>query len=177
MNIKTNNYPHLPPITGNNKERVFTKHWANLPLHINPNEMAILSFLAYQAKADNTFKYSVELLQRYVKAVRYANDEYNPSGKKRLRMPNGLATTPGFIKLFMDLMIDHGWLLSTTVKNVYMINPMLTYVPYYVGKEQYKEMCLLYKARPADVVEYFKGIVNGKVNSKKGKNAHIFWQG
>lgn len=176
MNIKNTKYPILPEITRNNKYRVFTKHWANLPLHMDKNEMAILSFLTYQAKADNTFKYSIELIHKYAKAIKYANEEYNPAYKNRIRMPNGLATTPMFIKYFIEELINKGWLLWAGKNNVYMINPMLTYVQFYVNNEQYKEMCIIYQSRPADVVEYFMGIVNPKIKSKKEKNNHVYWE-
>jgi len=172
MKAKTLKYPSLPYVTGNNKDRVFTKHWANLPLHLNRNEMALLSFITFQAKADNTFRYSVKLIKKYIAAVKYANEEYNPEERK-IRMPNELTVNSNYVKFFFESAVENGWILNTNVKGEYMVNPMLTYVGKYVTQEQYQLLCLNYKVRPADVVEGFKGIVNPKIKQKK--NSHIYW--
>jgi len=107
MKAKTLKYPSLPYVTGNNKDRVFTKHWANLPLHLNRNEMALLSFVTFQAKADNTFKYSMKLIKKYTMAVRYANEEYNVV--RRSRMPNELTITPTHVKVFIPNLFRAIW--------------------------------------------------------------------
>ena len=174
MKVKTTKYPKLPQITGNNKERVFTKHWSNLPLHLNRNEMALLSFITYQAKADNSFKYSGLLLKKYTLAVKYANQEYNSADMgKKMRLPNNLSVSAAFIRFWFERLVENGWILG--VEGDYVVNPILTYVPAYVNKEQYREMCLVYAKRPADVVGMIKGIVEPKIKSKKSKSQHVYW--
>lgn len=170
MNIKTKSFPYLPAISGNNKERVFTKHWANLPLHLNRNEMALLSFITFTSRADNTFKYSLVLFKKYIKAVGYANEEYSKSNRKRL--PNDLTVTPMHVKFWFERLVENGWIIGMGKKD-YMINPMLTYVPMYVSKGHYQEACLIYKSRPADVVGYLIGIVRPKIIAKKSN--HAYW--
>ena len=136
--------------------------------------MALLSFLTFQAKADNTFRYSLMLFAKYKKAIEYANEEYGE--RKKMRMINDLTTTAGYIKFWFDRLVEKGWIIGMGGKN-YMVNPMLTYVEKYMNVGEYREMAIMYKKHPADVAEYFKERVEAKVKSKKklSKNVHLYW--
>jgi len=173
MNPKTNNYPKLPIITGNNRERVFTKHWSNLPLHLNRNEMALLSFITHQARADNGFRYSGLLIKKYILAVKYANQEYNGGKEGKSRLPNDLSVTVSVVKGWFESLVEGGWIISHDKKWEFVINPMLTYVPSYVGKGEYGELSEIYQEQPRDVAEKLKSIVKPKLAQKKSN--HLYW--
>lgn len=174
MNPKTNKYPRLPILTGNNKERVFTKHWSNLPLHLNRNEMALLSFITHQARADNGFRYSGMLIKKYILAVKYANQEYNEGKEGKSRLPNDLSVTVSVVKFWFESLVEGGWIMSGDEKWEFVINPMLTFVPNYVGKGEYGELCEMYQTHPRDVGAKLKAIVKPKIEQKKDKL--LYWR-
>lgn len=126
-----------PALSPGSSSRIFTKHYTNLVLCLEENELALFSFLIYQAETDNTIKYSTKLLLQYSKAVDLIGEKY----KAKILKISVPYTRPVFKRL-----IEQGLLLPTGNAKVYMVNPNFSYVEYAVMIKFYNSWTQLYRA-------------------------------
>lgn len=133
------NLPYFPILEAHKSNRVITKHFTNLPLYLNPNNFALLTWLIYQSKADNSVKYSTKLLQKYSSAVMEANKEYCKNKSVLL-----LTSLPS-ARLTFQTLIQKGYLLPSHLKGYFVINPLLSYREEYIKPSEYRELCKDYQ--------------------------------
>jgi len=129
--------PYFPELTGGKTTRVVTKHFTNCAMYLPSSEFALLSWLIYQSKSDNTIVYSTRLLISFKETVLAANVVYNPSIK--------LSGNVKSIREDFKHLIENGYLLPNYDKKVFTINPMLSYHPEYLSAANYKSICAEYK--------------------------------
>ena len=151
------NFPTLP--TGKHR-RVMTKHFTNLALWLNPYEVAMINWLCYQAKADNTLKVSPHLLEQFSMSVHYCEGYYGNESNKPIIISRCRRT--------IVQLINKGILMLSGRRSVLMINPMLTYVTDVISVKGYNEFQVMYQKASADeVVKYFSNLVKRFLESKK----------
>lgn len=159
---KVKNIPNFPILLPGKHRRCLTKHYTNLPLWLNTNEYSLLSFLVYQCSADNCFKHSTELLNRYAAAVELCNKEY--SGRP-------IITNTYHLRRCLLALIEQGLILNTSRNNYFMISPMLTYEVDVVNKKQYQLVMEEYqKTSPDNIItftDYYSKLVSQFLESKK----------
>lgn len=141
--IQTISLPYFPELSSGKSNRVITKHFTNAAMYLSQNEFAMLSWLVYQSKADNTIVYSTQLLARYSAAIKAAEEMYKES--------QGLAIGIKAIRGFFRQLVQKGYLLSNYNKKVFTINPMLSYRVDYVKSADYKEICTDYDLLYCDI--------------------------
>ena len=112
--------PNLPMLKANKMNRVVTKHFCNLVLYMEKNELALLTWLIYQTDIKNIFEYNSSLLRRYRQSIINANEEY---GTK-----SDLKTSLIYIRYQLKKLIELGYVLPINEKK-YIINPLLTFHP------------------------------------------------
>jgi hypothetical protein len=115
----------FPQLMQRRTGRVFTKHYVNMTLIIDPNYLSLFSYLVYQSAADNTFIYSSFLLEQYKQTVKAAADKYQVCNPY-------LTTSLPNARKHMIWLIQNGFVLPCTRKYQYLINPNLTYSRLYV---------------------------------------------
>jgi len=163
QNTKTTSLPYFPELSVGKTKRVVTKHFTNLSLWLPSPELELLSFLIYECLADNTFEYSTRLLERYCAAVKAATKQYwgSEDGTR----------TPLLARIAFRHLIESGLILHTEKKNVFMINPMLTYSPDIINNKQYKLVSEMYQYTSPDkiqvFVDYYRKLVSDYLESKK----------
>ena len=131
-NSKVMSLPYFSELSAQKSNRVITKHFTNLALYLPPNQFALLNWLIYQSKADNTVVYSTQLLIRYSAAVKECEKQYYLSA--------GLQKNIKAIRPIFQKLIESGYLLPNYKKNVFTINPMLTYRAEYMRPKDYEEI-------------------------------------
>lgn len=158
--------PYLPVLTGLKTTRVVTKHFTNLSLYMRTNMYALLSWLIYQSKNDNTVRYSTHLLVKYRESVLAAGERYGDEVK--------LHVSVQYIRENFARLVEQGYLLPNYEKFVFTINPMLMYRDEYVRASEYKVMQEKYQlvqfGTGGDVREIGKELstlVNGRIKDKK----------
>ena len=163
--VKNESYPFLPVLTGLKTTRVVTKHFTNLSLYMNPNMYALLTWLIYQSRNDNTIEYNVHLLEKYRRSVIAARDQYGPNGLKI-----GLLS----IRESFKWLIENGYLFLTYDRFVYMINPLLTYRSEYIRSPEYKDVCERYQhvqfgtgIDVRDLTKEYRDLINKRIKEKK----------
>lgn len=160
---KTKHLPNFPVLKPGKHRRCFTKHYTNLPLWLNTNEYSLLSFLVYQCSADNCFKHSTALLNRYAAAVEMAKKEYGSS--------RSIITNVYHLRRCLLALIEQGLILNTSVNNYFMINPMLTYECDIINKKRYEEVMEMYQSTSPDNIteftDYYCKLVSDFLESKK----------
>lgn len=134
-NTQVISIPYFPELTGSKTTRVITKHFTNLAMYLDPELFALLSWLIYQSKADNSFKYSTQLLRKYSEAIKGCEKTY---GSRRL------SVDVKRIRVNLKALIQSGHLLPTNIKNTFIINPMLSYRSEYITSDEYKTACRYY---------------------------------
>jgi len=140
--------PYFPELTGGKTTRVVTKHFTNCAMYLPSSQFALLSWLIYQSKSDNTIVYSTQLITRFAAAVKESNKLYNP-GK---RLSKNLVAFDHFglnigikgIRAAFKQLIENGYLIPNYDKKVFTINPMLSYHPEYLSAANYKSICAEY---------------------------------
>lgn len=177
-NTKTLSLPKLPPLTGSKNSRVITKHFTNMALYMPYEQYALMSWLIFQVSADNSFEYGEKIVEKYVLSVKAAVEEYNSVGK--IRVDYKVIRT-----LFKEL-IEKGYLLPTVEQSVFIINPMLSYRPNYVSRQEYELFCDSYEIASkwtfdckiqtvaslvtfnsfVNISDYYRRIVNEKIKKK-----------
>jgi len=158
---RTKSLPNFPVLKVGKHRRVTTKHFTNLPLWLPSDELEVISFVIYRLKADNTFKYSTELLNQLLAARLQARMEYD---RKGWYSPLVLA---GARKALKSL-IERGLILHTDRKGHLMVNPMLTYECDIISKKSYNEIMEVYQGGDVNkVVELFSSLVSTFLESKK----------
>lgn len=130
--IQTISLPYFPELSSGKSNRVITKHFTNAAMCLPQNEFAMLIWLVYQSKSDNTIVYSTQLLATYSAAIKAAEEMYKES--------QGLAIGIKAIRGFFRQLVQKGYLLPNYNKKVFTINPMLSYRVDYVKQVQYKEV-------------------------------------
>ncbi len=132
--------PYFPILEAHKSNRVITKHFTNLPLYLNPNHFALLTWLIYQSKADNSIKYSTKLLLKYTATLLQCEQEYkdgNTVGR--------LFTSLPFLRVSFQYLIKQGYLLPSHLKGYFVINPLLSYREEYIRPNEYKAICEEYQ--------------------------------
>lgn len=131
--------PYFPILEAHKSNRVITKHFTNLPLYLNPNHFALLTWLIYQSKADNSVKYSTKLLLKYTATLLQCEQEYkdgNTVGR--------LFTSLPFLRVSFQYLIKQGYLLPSHLKGHFVINPLLSYREEYIKPTEYRDICKEY---------------------------------
>lgn len=141
---------NFPLLTDGKQGRVFTKHYSNLAFILDSNHFALLSFLVYQSRADNTLEYSTKLLKMYQKSIAEGKELYGSKNES-------LNTYPPKLRDYFEYLIENGLLLPTSTPKQFLINPCLTYSKLYVKAEFYKEWVGRYELLRT-------WIVNGNLN-------------
>lgn len=162
--------PYFPILEAHKSNRVITKHFTNLPLYLNPNHFALLTWLIYQSKADNSVKYSTKLLLKYTATLLQCEQEYkdgNTVGR--------LFTSLPFLRVSFQYLIKQGYLLPSHLKGYFVINPLLSYREEYIRPSEYAEICRSYqricaltldKESKRDAIKAFSRIIFNIVASK-----------
>ena len=109
---------NLPKLTADKRNRVVTKHFTNLAMYLERNELSLLNWLIYQSDVNNVFNYNSKLLLMYRQAVIEANKEYN--GKKDIKI------SLTFIRHCLKNLIESGYILPME-ENKFIINKSLTF--------------------------------------------------
>jgi hypothetical protein len=130
--------PYLPKLTGLKTNRVITKHYTNCALYLSPDRFSLLTWLIYQSRNDNSVKYSTHLLNKYSAAIKEANKEYNGLG--------WLKTSIQFIRQDFKWLIENGYLFNNYEKDVFTINPLLSYRTEYIRAAEYDMLVEWYNA-------------------------------
>jgi hypothetical protein len=161
----TKSLPHYPSLKVGKTRRVFTKHFTNLPLWLSADEISLLSWLCYQSMADNTFKYSTDLLNKYKESVEYAKQEYSGGN------PNMVLGSILNSRHVLKRLIEKGLIFQTGTKNKLMINPALTYPAEIINAKKYDEMSYLYQCTTVDnlheFTDYYTNLVSSFLSQKK----------
>lgn len=126
---ETNQFWDFPILSPGGTGRILTKHYTNLTLIIDFNELALLSWLIYQSNHDNSFKYTSNLILRYTATIKLIRSKYKV--RKKL-----LISSYSIRKILIKL-IQRGFLLRTTTAKLFLINPCLTYSKLYVKGKYY----------------------------------------
>ena len=126
---KVESLPDFPELKQRKAGRVITKHFANLTYTLQPKYISLLSFLIYQAAADNTIQYTSTLNESYNKAVQAAQ-----AGREGC--PEINCSKPTF-RNQINYLIKTGLLLPTNHEAKYLINPNLTYNRGFVTKQYF----------------------------------------
>lgn len=148
QNTIVKSVPDLPELVSSKHNRVFTKHFTNLPMYLNANYVALLNWLVYQSKVDGTVMYSSKLLRAYTKSVQEANKHYNGMQVKNKfsKKPNNLVVSITSVRHDFQKLIETGYLWPTRIKNKYMISPMLLYHNRAMKQSDYKIVCAEYRS-------------------------------
>ena len=160
----TRTLPKFPVLSVGKTRRITTKHFTNLPLWLSQDEVAMINWLVYRLSADNTFKYSVGLLNQYSMSVLKAREEYQSPDKN-------LKTITTSVRKSLLGLIEKGLILSTGKSKYYMLNPMLTYPCDIVTRKAYKSVMEMYQSTSPDKIndftDYFSKLVADFLESKK----------
>ena len=164
MKIKssqTKSLPNFPILKSGKSRRICTKHFTNLPLWLSQDEVAMINWLMYRISADNTFKYSVGLLNQYSMSVLKAREEYQSPDKN-------LKTITTLVRRCLLGLIEKGLILNTGKSKYYMLNPMLTYEVDVINKKAYAEIMELYQqGNIEEITCKFSKLVADFLESKK----------
>ena len=126
----------FPELSQSGSGRIMTKHYANLAMTLEENKLALLSFLVYQSRIDNSIVFTSALMLRYQTAVKSSQKLYNSPKRLKLSLPNTR-------RCFKQLVSDG--LILTYNHKTYLINPNLTFSKQYVKTTFYKEWCSKYR--------------------------------
>lgn len=156
---KTKHLPNFPILLTGKHRRCLTKHYTNLSLYLYIEEQSLLSFLIYQCSADNCFKHSTALLNRYAAAIEMCYKEYK--GRQTI-------TNIYHVRRLLQVLIEKGLILHTNKDKVFMINPMLTYECDIINKKQYQLIMEMYQQGDVNkLTDYFISLVSEFLESKK----------
>lgn len=159
--IKTKHLPNFPILLTGKTRRVVTKHFANLPLWLSQDEVAMLNWLLYRISADNTFKYSVSLLNQYSESILKAREEYKSEELD-------LKTSTSRVRKCLLSLIERGLILNTNKEKYFMLNPLLTYHPDIITRKDYKLIMELYQQGDVNkITEQFGKLVARYLETKK----------
>ena len=159
---KTLSLPKFPELVVGKSSRRMTKHYCNLALWLEADELAVINWLTYQLRADNTFMYSTRLLEQYKSAAEAASKVY---------LINDVYAELKYTRFVLKRLISLGLIMETSTRNKFMLNPLLSYEPEIVNRKQYAEVCKKYQSlSPDKVVEFtdhFTTLVSKFLESKK----------
>lgn len=143
-------FPYFPELATHKTSRIFTKHYTNLFIYMNQNELSLLTWLVYESGPDNTIDFNIDLVRRYRASVFAAIKQY-----KSTRRVN---TSINAIKSDFKCLVIGGYLLAVDGSE-YLINPMLTHVNY-LNKKQYKEVQSKYQSIESgpEFAKYYKSL-------------------
>lgn len=140
--VLTTAFPYMPPLTGNKTSRVVTKHFTNLPMYMDLDELALINWLVYQVGADNTFEYTSRLCDLFSMAIVEANKEYRQIEDKVPHLQ--VQRSPKIIRENLIKLIEKGYVFSVGQK-LLMLSPMLTYRADYITAKEYDDICNKYQ--------------------------------
>jgi hypothetical protein len=164
---KTKSVLKMPKLPVGKSNMVLTKHFTNTQARFQyEEEGAMMSWLVYNCKADNTITYSTHLMNKYRAFI----DEI---GKEYQVLPPLYVPTLSFCRQAFVKLIESGVLFNTSKPNVFMINPMLCYDPQIISRKRYDavqdmyQLCADGKISLASFVEYYSRDVAKFLESKK----------
>ena len=148
-----------------------TKHFCNLPLYLNPNHYALLSFLVYQSNYDGTITYSNSVLLQYQKAVKDALIAYNSVGGEEFNQP--LFTSLPKTREYFKFLVNNSFLLHTSENRVFLINPSLAFSKLYVDAKFYNDWVKNYNSgvKINELTDSY--ITHTRTNYNKKKNKYL----
>lgn len=126
---------NCPELSQGSYGRILTKHFTNLPIFLEPNQLSLLSFLIYQSKIDNTVVYTSALMLRYQQAVKASQKLYNSPKRLKISLPNTRRCFKELSSLGLILPYQH---------KTYIINPNLSFSKQYVKATFYNAWCKKY---------------------------------
>lgn len=135
--------PDLPRIVPNKRNRIYTKHFTQLMMWEDRDMVAMLNWLVYVSRIDGSVLYSTQLLRKYGMTVIEANRHYFP--ERSSKEPNGLKTNKTAARITFLKLIERGLLWPTSVKNRYLISPMLCYHCKAFSVSEYELICKRYQ--------------------------------
>ncbi len=139
----------FPELKQRKAGRVVTKHFANLTYCLEHKYLSFLSFLIYQAGADNSIQYTSKIHEQYGKAIELARKRFGGGDPK-------LATSHPKVRNIMVYLIEHGLLLPTVDKAKYLINPNLSYNRTFISKVYFDEFIVKYeyiREQPKELID------------------------
>ena len=161
-NLIPESLPYFPVLKSGKINKTITKHFTNLHLYLDRDKLALLTWLIYECAADNTFKYSHVLVERYPAAISAAEKQY--------RAKSNLNVSVKKIRDAFSGLILGGYILPTFDKSIFLLNPMLSYRPEYLNKREYRKVVFEY-ANVKHVKSFCKGYmttINNKIKAKNG---------
>lgn len=135
--FKVKQLSYLPVLSSHKTNRAVTKHFTNAMLYLPHSQAALLSWLVYESKTDNSFKYSSQMLIRYSKSVEEACKTYNTTPR--------INTSVKSIRKDLGLLIESGYIWPTPQDKIFLINPMLSAKRSFIGSKEYKEFVRVYQ--------------------------------
>ncbi len=160
---KTKSCPNFPILSVGKTKMCVTKHFTNLPLWCSIDEVAIINWLVYICKGDNTFEYSTNVLEAYKMSHVMAVEEYVGNTHLNFNL--------SYLRRLVLRLIEKGLLLQTGINNRIMINPMLCYNPGIISNKRYVEIMELYQhispETVIDLTDKFSTLVKNFLEAKK----------
>lgn len=155
--------PNFPPLTSSKTTRLVTKHYTNLAMYEERSQFSFLTWLIYQSDADNSVYIDQFTIKRYRHAVMLAMKEY----KAPKRVNYSIDSVRGGFKE----LLSKGYLFPTNKPKVYLINPMLSYSPIYVGRDRYNEFQNRYQGiespeQLSELIEWYQRLINVRSHKK-----------
>lgn len=166
-NTITTVLPQFPALVPNKRNSIVTKHLTNTVLYLPHDMSAMLIWLVYVCREDNTLDYSTQLLRRYCMAIFESNKLYG--AKKSRKKPNGLTANVVGARYTMIKLIEQGYVIRLSEKKI-LLNPMLRYSKYLSSKEYNKIMAdyqeLVISEESKDFFWKYISLVNLKINGE-----------
>ena len=149
---------NCPELSQGSYGRVLTKHFTNLGMILESNELSLLSFLIYQSKIDGSIVFTSALMHKYSQAVKASQKLYNSPKRLKLSLPN--------TRRCFKTLAAKGLLLHYNHKT-YIINPNLTFSKQYVKTTFYRDWCKKYRQQyEINNVDY-KSLMNNWIEHVK----------
>jgi hypothetical protein len=163
--VQVNGLPYFPQLSGQKTSRVITKHFTNLAMYLPIDKFAMLTWLIYQSRADNTVIYSTQLLTRYSAAMKASWGLYNAKPCLNYNIKH--------LRAVFGQLVENGYLLPNYDRKLFTINPMLSYRAEYMRSAHYHKICKEYQSLTANTAEIrdftakYSKIVDSYMSKKK----------
>lgn len=136
--------PNFPTLEVNKRNRIVTKHFTNLYMYLPQHKLALLSWLIYQTKTDNSFIYSTNFLRLYRNTVLAVKEEYGI-----LKINVSLT----FLRQILKNLVEEGYILPMQNKK-FVINYMLTFHPKFITNKEWDKVCKSYLKMSKEISSY-----------------------
>jgi hypothetical protein len=107
-------------------DKVFTRHFCNLHLHLDRTELALITWLPYMSNHLNVFEYSTKLMEQFKKASIRADELYKRGERYGITVHR---SSNAFVSL-----IEKGLVIRLS-DGKYIVSPFLVYHKTHEGKE------------------------------------------